>query len=118
MTARPDNSAPDPQETIAELQRKLDETCSELGEVLAQQMATAEVLQVINSSPADLAPVFDAILEKAMRPCQAQIAVFWTYDGEFMRATAIRGAPQAYVEFLQPGATPPDPCPVAPPRGK
>src|SRR6266403_2984197 len=103
MTARPDNSAPDPQGTIAELQRKLDETSSELGEAFVQQMATAEVLQVINSSPADLGPVFDAILEKAMRPCQAQIAVFWTYDGEFMCASAIRGAPQAYVEFLQRG---------------
>src|SRR5258708_35938535 len=62
---------------------------------------TAEILKVIISSPADLGPVFDAILEKAMRPCQAQIAVFWTYDGEFMRASAIRGAPQAYVEILQ-----------------
>ncbi|MBV9378526.1 MAG: GAF domain-containing protein [Alphaproteobacteria bacterium] len=83
---------------------------TELRESLEQQQAIAEVLQVINSSPGNLQPVFDSVLEKATHLCRAQIAVLWMYDGDQMDATAILGAPPEYERFLRQGARPLSPA--------
>jgi GAF domain len=108
MSATHDSTVADPQQIIAELKRELARRTAERDEALARETATAEVLGVINSSPGDLGPVFDAMLEKATRLCEAPFGLMSTYDGQRFQQAASYNVPAPLAAFyasdpVQPG---------------
>ena len=80
--------------------KELQARNAEVTESLEQQTATADILRVISSSPTDLQPVFDAILEKAIRLCDAHMGQLGLYDGEKYQNVALRGASAEYAKYL------------------
>jgi GAF domain-containing protein len=86
---------------VADLKRQLDEARAERDEAEARQAAMAEILEIINSSPGDLAPVFDAMLEKATRLCDAEFGTLWTYDGKRLHPAGLYRVPAGFAEFLR-----------------
>jgi GAF domain-containing protein/anti-sigma regulatory factor (Ser/Thr protein kinase) len=71
----------------------------ELQESLDQQTATSEVLSVISSSPGELMPVFQVMLENAVRICGAKIGNLALFDGRELRIAAFHGAPKSFEEL-------------------
>jgi signal transduction histidine kinase len=72
-----------------------------LAEALEQQTATSEVLRVISTSPGELEPVFQTILENAVRVCGAKFGNLWLRGGDNFRIASTHGAPPAYRDFLR-----------------
>ena len=82
----------------ARLLNELRQRTDDLSESLEQQTATSEVLQVISRSAGELQPVFDTMLENAVRICGAKFGNLLLVEGEAYRHVALYGAPQAFLE--------------------
>src|SRR5580700_6227635 len=72
--------------TVSELQDRVTE-------LIAQQTAISEVLSAIASSPHDLQPIFDAILDSATRLCRADVGSLRLSEESGFRLVAVRGDP-------------------------
>jgi len=85
----------------ARLLNELRQRTMDLTESLEQQTATSEVLGVISSSPGRLEPVFQSMLDNAVRICEAKFGFMNRYESNTWRIIAVHGAVPAYTEFLQ-----------------
>ena len=94
----------------ARLLNELRQRTDDLQEALEQQTATTEVLKVISNSPADLQPVFQAMLENGVRACGAKFGVLFRFESGMFHPTAMLDVPPAFAEVLmRQGAFPPQP---------
>jgi GAF domain-containing protein len=84
----------------ARLLNELRQRTDDLSEALEQQTASSEVLRVISASTSELKPVFDTMLQNAVRLCEAKFAMLFLYEENEFRAVAIRDVPPAWAEYL------------------
>jgi GAF domain-containing protein len=82
----------------ARLLNELRQRTDDLSEALEQQMATSEVLKVINSSPGDLVPVFETILLNATHLCEASFGILFLTEGDGFRIVASHNVPPEFFE--------------------
>jgi GAF domain-containing protein len=85
----------------ARLLNELRDRTNELSESLEQQTATSEVLQAVSSFPGELQPVFETMLENAVRICGAKFGNLWLREGDSFRIAATHGAPPAFHDHLR-----------------
>ena len=74
-----------------------------LREALERQTATAQILEVINRSPGNLAPVFEAMVERAVQLCEADEAAVRSFDGKLLHLVAAHGEPDALEKLRELG---------------
>jgi class 3 adenylate cyclase len=87
--------------STADLQKRIDTLTRELNEAREQQTAAAEVLRIVASSPENLQPVFDAILEKAIALCEAKFGILHLHDGKGFTVAADRHLPPAHAQMMR-----------------
>jgi transcriptional regulator with GAF, ATPase, and Fis domain len=92
--------------SFVDLQEQLDERTRQLNEAIERENATAAVLRVISSSPGELEPVFQAMLENAVRVCEAKFGILFRFEGEMVRPAAMVRVSPEFAEFVRHGVRP------------
>jgi GAF domain-containing protein len=87
--------------SVSDLQEQLKRQTRELEESRDERAALAEVLRVISSSPGDLKPVFEAMLQNAVRICDAKFGNIYRWDGDALHVVATHNTPAAFAEVLR-----------------
>lgn len=82
--------------SVGDLQGRIEHQARELDEARDREIATAEVLRVISSSPGELEPVFNTMLSNAVRICEARFGNLALFDGRELRLVATFNAPLEY----------------------
>jgi two-component system, NtrC family, sensor kinase len=85
------------------LLNELRQRTDDLSELLEQQTAASQVLQVISSSTGELEPVFQAILASATRTCDAKFGLLYRIENGTARIISKLGIPPAFAEYLKRG---------------
>src|SRR5215470_19092365 len=83
------DTAPNLRQTVAALERKLEECAKERDEAQAQRTATSEILSVISRSPSDIRPVFDAIVARAASLCEAEFSSVTRFEDGLLHLVAL-----------------------------
>ena len=96
-------------DSYATLEGKVEARTHELTEALDYQTATSEVLRIVATSPDDLQPIFDAMLEKATQLCAAKFGLLMIYDGETYRTVAVKNLPPVVAKMFCDGPLRPEP---------
>ena len=85
--------SPWPKDRTAELEQ-------DLAEALERQSAADRVLEVLGRSTFELEPVFETVLQQAVRLCRADAGLIYVLDGDVYRCTHTLGASQAYRDYI------------------
>ncbi len=88
-------------EAAERLERQVAERTTELRDALDQQLATAEVLQVMNNSTGNMMTVFETVLRRRPSYVDIDSGILWIYDGTRFHAAALRGVPPAYRAYIE-----------------
>ena len=95
--------------SVGGIDKKIALLTRERDNSLQQQTATSDVLQVISRSPGDLQPVFETILENAVRICDAKFGNIYRWDGNALSLVATHNTPRAYAEARRRSPVRPNP---------